>query len=281
MNSSSNTSNKRNSLGRNFFLIILLAMLATLVINVYVFSFGSRYILSKNPENPENPEEIKSPFDAKDGSVSVAIVLGASVYSNGTLSPMLEERAKTGLDLYRRGLVKKILVSGDNQRLSYNEVIPIRAYLLAKGVPPEDIFTDFAGFSTYDTMYRARNIFGAENVIVVTQSFHLPRSIFTARKLGLNAYGVPANQKGYDIKNNTREIGATVKTFINVVTKAKPRFLGAQIPINGDGQVSLPESLQPQAQMTPEQGPVQGQGQVMVPPGEVPREVPGEVPKEN
>jgi SanA protein len=173
--------------------------------------------------------------------VSLALILGASVYGNGRLSPVLEERVKTAIGLYKTGVVKKILVSGDNSTPSYNEVIPIRDYLLENGifdVPAEDIFVDFAGFNTYDSMYRAQEIFHAKNVLIVTQSFHLPRAIYVARSVGLNAYGVPA-RGGLSTQNTTREIFATVKTFFEVITNARPYFLGRAIPIEGDGRESL------------------------------------------
>jgi SanA protein len=152
---------------------------------------------------------------------------------------MLEERAKTAFDLYKSGLVKKLLVSGDNRTATYNEVMPIRKYLLESGVPADDIFTDFAGLNTYDSMYRARKIFGATDVLVVSQSFHLPRAIYAARNVGLNAYGVPADIEGSYFRNNTREIFATAKTFFKVVTQAESLFLGREISIEGDGRDSL------------------------------------------
>ncbi len=216
-------------IGKFFVSLILFVLLNVLVINVYVSAYGQKYIL-KDPT--------VSPFTAS-SSMPVAIVLGASVYSDGTLSPMLEERAKTALMLYHNGMAKKLLVSGDNRTPSYNEVMPIRKYLLDNKVPPEDIFTDFAGLNTYDSMYRAKNIFGADNLLIVTQSFHLPRAIFAARQLGLNAYGIPADLGGIYLKNDAREVFATTKTFFKVATHAQSLFLGRQISIEGDGRDSL------------------------------------------
>lgn len=210
--------------------------LFVLIINLCVFSFSRPYILKAT-----NSSTFVSPFPATSDEVSLALILGASVYGNGRLSPVLEERVKTALGLYKTGVVKKILVSGDNSTPSYNEVIPIRDYLLENAifdVPAEDIFVDFAGFNTYDSMYRAQKIFHAKNVLIVTQSFHLPRSIYVARSVGLNAYGVPA-RGGLSTQNTTREIFATVKTFFEVVTHARPYFLGRAIPIEGDGRESL------------------------------------------
>lgn len=246
--------------------IVLALILIILIINVYIFSFSRPYVLNGEISADSLAEKFAEKFSQAKSTAEinaievtptepfpVAIVLGASVYSDGTLSPVLEARAKTGLDLYQRGLVRKLLVSGDNRRLSYNEVIPIRNYLLAAGVPPEDVFTDFAGFTTYDSLYRARDIFSVQDALIVTQSFHLPRAIFVARKLGLNAYGVPADGGadgggkgegggvigGADPSNSLREIGASAKTFFEVISGAKPYFLGRQIPITGDGRGSL------------------------------------------
>lgn len=210
-------------------LAVLFVFLGVLVINVYVSAYGKKYIITDRTDNPFGTSS----------STPIALVLGASVYSDGTLSPMLEERAKTAFDLYKGGLVKKLLVSGDNRTATYNEVMPIRKYLLESGVPADDIFTDFAGLNTYDSMYRARKIFGATDVLVVSQSFHLPRAIYAARNVGLNAYGVPADIEGSYFRNNTREIFATAKTFFKVVTQAESLFLGREISIEGDGRDSL------------------------------------------
>lgn len=217
------------SIGKFLVFAVLFALLTVLVINVYVSAYSQKYIIK---------DLTQTPFKSS-SSTPVALVLGASVYSDGTLSPMLEERAKTAFDLYKKGMVQKVLVSGDNRAPTYNEVMPIRKYLLDSGVPTEDIFTDFAGLNTYDSMYRAHKIFGVEDVLVVSQSFHLPRAIYAARNIGLNAYGISADIEGSYFRNNTREIFATAKTFLKVVTGAQSLFLGREIPIEGDGRDSL------------------------------------------
>lgn len=248
--SSISTQTPRFSLPRIFFWLFLVFFLVVLIVNVHVFSFSKQFILSDvkdltDSPFPTSPNGLGYETNGPDGNtfnnrpIPVAIVLGASVYSDGSLSPVLEERAQKALELYRIGVVSKILVSGDNMAVTYNEVMPIRKYLLDNGVAEEDVFADFAGFNTYDSMYRAREIFGAEDILVVTQSFHLPRAVYTARHLGLNAYGVPADGQGYHFGNNIREIGATVKTFYEIETGAKPAFLGPKIPIDGDGRESL------------------------------------------
>lgn len=225
---------RRFSLLRMAFIVFLALLLVALIVNTHVTSFGKKFMLVGDAR-----EKFELDGSGVPKEVPVAIVLGASVYSDGTLSPLLEERALTAFELHKEGRVKKILVSGDNHVSNYNEVIPIREYLVEKGVPTEDVFTDFAGFDTYDTMYRAVRIFGVKNALIVTQSFHLPRALFAARNVGLEAYGVSADKSDSYIRNNLREFFATAKTYFEVVTDAPSLFLGRQIPISGDGRESL------------------------------------------
>mgnify|MGYP001572373834 FL=1 len=166
----------------------------------------------------------------------VAVILGASILSDGSLSPILVDRVEAAIKLYESEKVKKILVTGDNSSLAYNEVNPVRIYLLRNNIPDKDIFLDHAGFDTYSSMYRARDIFLAESMTVVTQSFHLPRSVFIARTLGLNAYGMNADDGQYKFKNYVREMFANVKAVINLILKREPKYLGEEIPISGDGR---------------------------------------------
>lgn len=165
----------------------------------------------------------------------VVIVPGAAVLSNGTLSSVLEDRANTAIALFDAGKAPKILVSGDNSTVSYNEVNPVRNYLLDHGIPGQDIFLDHAGFDTYDTMYRARAIFEVNSALIATQSFHLPRAVFLARELGINAYGVNADNGSYLWENYAREVFADEKAVYELVFHVQPEYLGAQIPIRGDG----------------------------------------------
>jgi SanA protein len=165
----------------------------------------------------------------------VVIVPGAAVLSGGILSPVLEDRANTAIALYNAGKVSKILVSGDNSTVSYNEVNPVRNYLLTHGIPGQDIFLDHAGFDTYDTMYRARAIFGVTSALIASQSFHLPRAVFIARELDINAYGVNADNGNYLPINYIREVFADEKALYELIFHVQPEYLGAQIPITGDG----------------------------------------------
>jgi SanA protein len=127
----------------------------------------------------------------------VAIVFGAGLWWDGSPSPVLRDRVATAAQLYFAGKVKKLLMSGDNRFVDYNEPGAMREYALGLGVPEEDIVLDFAGRRTYDTCYRAREIFGLEQAILVTQAFHLPRALYTCNHLGIEGVGVPADLRDY------------------------------------------------------------------------------------
>jgi SanA protein len=169
-------------------------------------------------------------------ATDVALVLGASVTSGGDLSPVLKERADEAIALYNAHKVKKVLVTGDNATLSHDEVDPVGKYMVAQGVPKRDIFLDHAGFDTYSSMYRARDVFGVTNVTIVSQPFHLPRAVFIARALGLTAYASPADKNGLNVYNYVREVPATAKAEYDLLFSRVPKYLGQQYPITGDGE---------------------------------------------
>ena len=127
----------------------------------------------------------------------VALIFGAGVYPGGHLSPVLADRVLTGVDLYKAGKVDKLLMTGDNSMLTYNEPWHMADYAIAHGVPEADIAFDYAGRRTYDSCWRARHIFGLDRVILVTQAFHLPRALYLCNSLGLDAIGVPADRQIY------------------------------------------------------------------------------------
>ncbi|MGI5845344.1 MAG: SanA/YdcF family protein [Candidatus Xenobium sp.] len=168
----------------------------------------------------------------------VALVPGAYVYPNGTPSAVVQDRLDTALDLYRSGRVARILVSGDHGEKSYDEVNGMRKYLERNKVPTEHIFMDHAGFDTYDSMYRAREVFAVRSAVVVTQGFHLHRALYIARSLGLKVQGLAADRRDYMDASyyDLREILARVKAFGEVTLARKPVFLGPVIPITGDGR---------------------------------------------
>lgn len=168
-------------------------------------------------------------------SAEVALIPGAAILANGQPSPIFLDRVNMAINLYEAGKVSKILVSGDNSTVTHNEVNPVRDYLLSKGIPSEDIFLDHAGFDTYSSMYRARDIFGVTSMLITSQSFHLPRAVFIARELGIQAYGVRSDAGPVSYWNYVREVFADEKAVYDLVFHTKPKYLGDKIPITGDG----------------------------------------------
>lgn len=152
---------------------------------------------------------------------------------------MLKDRVTTGYELYKNSKAPKIIVSGDHGRQDYDEVNTMKDYIKSKGVTGEDIFMDHAGFSTYESLYRARDIFQVKQVIIVTQRYHLLRAVFIARELGLEAYGVAADNHDYGqvmAAYGVREMAARNKDFwLAKYIKPQPTFLGEAIPVFGDG----------------------------------------------
>lgn len=172
--------------------------------------------------------------------VDCVIVLGCFVHENGAPSHMLEDRLKRGVALYDLGAAPKLLMSGDHGTEGYDEVDAMKRYAVDRGIPSEDVFMDHAGFSTYETMYRAKEVFAAEKVLIVTQKYHLYRALYIAEKLGLEAYGVDADYRQYSgqIQRDIREILARVKDFFMVVFQPEPTYLGEVIPISGSGELT-------------------------------------------
>ncbi len=206
---------------------VLLIGLCVLGVNVFVKSSVSDKILTVEK--------------AKDMNADCIIVLGAGLRPDGKPTWMLEDRIKVGDELYKNHAAPKIIMSGDHGKESYDEVNAMKKYAKSEGVPSKDIFMDHAGFETYDTMYRARDVFGAKKVIIVTQKYHLYRAMYAAKKLGLDAYGVSATKRKYDNKQWIRDIRewlARVKIFGKCITKPKPKYLGKKIDLKGSGDVT-------------------------------------------
>ena len=210
----------------NTAVVLILAAAAVLAgTNIWVCSEGGGLIV---------PEA-----DAK--TADAIIVLGALVWDDGQPSDMLKDRLDVAYELYEAGKAPRILVSGDHGREEYDEVNGMRRYLEGKGVPTEAIFMDHAGFDTYATMYRARDVFVVKRAIVVTQKYHLYRALFLAKNMGLDAQGVDC--KRYDSKYqwyyDLREAAARAKDFfLAKVFKPKPQYLGDELPISGSGLVT-------------------------------------------
>lgn len=205
----------------------LLGAAAVFGINAHVKKTGGKRLLTV-----EKAAELED--------VDCILVLGCLVRSNGTPSDMLADRLEQGIGLYELGAAPKLLMSGDHGRKDYNEVETMKQYAVSAGISSSDVFMDHAGFSTYDSIYRAKEIFAADKVIIVSQEYHLYRALYLAEKLGLEAYGVAA--EGDDYSGQTyrelREILARVKDFMTAIIKPEPTYLGDVIPVNGDGDLT-------------------------------------------
>lgn len=213
---------------------VLMALLVVVVAVVLVFVGTNAAAILSSRDDIVDAQEAAS-FDA-----DAIIVLGASVLPDGTPSGILRDRLDDGIALYFAGAAPKLIMSGDNGTESYNECWAMKRYAIAQGVPSEDIFCDHAGFSTYETMYRARNVFGAERVVIATQTYHLYRAIYDAQGVGMEAIGVPsdygdyANQLWYDV----REIFARTKDFFQVLFRVESTYVGDPISLDQSGDVT-------------------------------------------
>lgn len=213
---------------------LLAAVLAIAFAVVLVFA-GTNAAAILTTQDDIVDQQAAASFDA-----DAIIVLGASVYPDGTPSGILQDRLDDGIALYFAGAAPKIIMSGDNGTESYNECWAMKRYAVSQGVPSEDVFCDHAGFSTYETMYRARHVFGAERIVVATQTYHLYRALYDAQGVGMEAIGVPsdygeyANQSWYDI----REVFARTKDFFQVLFSVPSTFVGDPISLDQSGDVT-------------------------------------------
>ena len=186
-------------------------------------------------------DRIIAPETAADlTDVDCILILGCQVKSDGVPSHMLEDRLRRGVELYQANAAPKLLMSGDHGQVNYNEVGTMKQYAVSAGVPSSDVFMDHAGFSTYESIYRAKEIFGVQKMIIVTQEYHLYRALYIAEKLGVEAYGVASDYHSYagQTLRDVREIVARCKDFAAVILKIEPKFLGEAIPVSGDGNVT-------------------------------------------
>lgn len=167
------------------------------------------------------------------GPFDCILVLGAGLNPDGTPSPMLKDRLELGIYLFEQGYSSKLLLSGDNGEEYYDEVTAMRNYVLEQGIPEANVVCDYAGFSTYDSMYRAKGIFCAERVLVVTQGYHLWRALFIGKAIELDVYGAAADQMTYSGQDarELREIVARDKDFIKSFIKPEAKIMGDQLPI--------------------------------------------------
>lgn len=176
-------------------------------------------------------------------SYPVAIVLGARVVGAKVINGVYSDRLQTAVDLYKKGKITKILVSGDHGQINYDEVNAGKDYLIKAGILSSDIFLDHAGFDTYDSIYRAKNIFNINRALIITQDFHLPRALYFSHELGMDALGCRADLQEYDnlSKMKQREILARVKAWFSVTAAVSPKYQGAKIDISGSGEQTWDE----------------------------------------
>ncbi|MFN6559695.1 MAG: vancomycin high temperature exclusion protein [Nostoc sp. ChiSLP01] len=201
-----------------FRLLLLTATISPLALNYYVNAIT-------NDRRYTQPQQIPTG--------RVAIVFGAGIYPDGTLSPMLSDRVSAAVELYKLGRVQKLLMTGDNSRNDYNEVLAMQNYAVKRGVPAQDITLDYAGFSTYESCYRAKDIFGIKQAVLITQKFHLPRAVYTCDRLGVKAIGLGTpDWESYSFQtvmySTLREELSTLKALWEVnITRPQPTFLGS------------------------------------------------------
>lgn len=217
----------KKKLGKIVLILVLLGVVTfsvVLIINASVKSKTKQYILTK--------ETVEDDYDC-------ILILGCGVRGNSP-SLMLADRLSKGLELYQNGASQKLLMSGDHGKDDYDEVNVMKDFAMESGVPSEDIFMDHAGFSTYESMYRAKEVFEANKILIVTQEYHLYRAVYDARALGLDAYGVAADTVDYvgQTYRDFREILSRNKDFFYALLKPEPTYLGETIPVSGDGNAT-------------------------------------------
>lgn len=219
---------------RKYKAVIFVVLGIVLLIGIAAVSL-SVYMVKATEKNIFTADTFKN-----DEKADCILILGAGV-KDGKPKPMLRDRLLTGIELYKSGAAEKIIMSGDHGRADYDEVNVMRAFALEQGVRAEDIFLDHAGFSTYDSVYRAKNIFGAENIIIVSQKYHLYRALYISEKLDVKAAGVAAdlNPYGGQLKRDIREIIARDKDFFKCIIKPEAEIMGDKIPLDGDGSITL------------------------------------------
>ena len=183
---------------------------------------------------------ISSEEAAKLEDVDCILVLGCFVKDDGRPSDMLHDRLTRGVELYDLGAAPKLLMSGDHGREEYDEVAAMKQFAIDAGIPSEDVFMDHAGFSTYESIYRAKEIFQADKILIVTQEYHLYRALYIANQLGVEAYGVSSDYHTYvgQFMRDFREMLARVKDCATCIFKPEPTYLGDAIPILGDGNIT-------------------------------------------
>ena len=224
---------------RGFFLRLAIFLGVLLLMGITMVLSLSGAIVNRTSERVSSHTEIDA-LASEDGTYDCILVLGCGVKEDGTPSDRLRDRVKVGVDLYHAGAAPKLLMSGDHGREGYDEVSAMLKLAVELGVPEEDVFLDHAGFSTYESIYRAQYIFSCKSMIVVTQEYHLYRALYLAESFGIEARGVSADLVPYAkmMYHNTRETLARCKDFFFALTKPDPTYLGDAIDLTGEGRVT-------------------------------------------
>lgn len=210
-----------------YFSFTILAIIITIIItNIIIVTTTTNNILDKN-----NINDLEN--------VDCILILGAGIRGNNP-SPMLEDRLLEGISLYQNKVSPKILASGDHMGKYYDEVNVMKDFLVGHKIPSQDVFMDHAGISTYDSIYRAKHIFKAKKIVIVTQKYHLHRALYIAENLGLESYGIASNPRQYrnQFIREIREYIARTKDFFKTLLKIKSTYLGEEISIKGNGDIT-------------------------------------------
>ncbi len=220
---------------RRILLICLISVLSLGILCAGVVFGIDAYVVHSTSDQVLSPEEAALLDD-----VDCILVLGCGVKDDGTPSAMLEDRLRRSVELFHAGAAPKLLMSGDHGRVTYNEVWTMKQYAMNNGIASADIFMDHAGFSTYESIYRARDIFQAKKIIIVSQEYHLYRALYIANALGVEAYGVSANYRDYSgqFARDVREVLARNKDWLTAIFQPEPTYRGDAIPIWGDGDLT-------------------------------------------
>ena len=205
-------------------LLGLIAVVCVFVLNEIVVSKAKKYIVTE--------DTVGKDYDC-------ILILGCGVRGDSP-SLMLSDRLDKGIELYKKGVSKKLLMSGDHGKENYDEVNVMKQVAVDNGVASEDVFMDHAGFSTYESVYRAKEVFEAKRILIITQEYHLYRAVYDARALGLEADGLAAESISYagQTYRDVREILSRNKDFFYALFKPKPTYLGEIIPVSGDGNTT-------------------------------------------
>lgn len=218
-------------------LLIVLKVLIGIAIGIVIFiAYTNVYMVNSQKDRIYDLSETDNIAPGYD----CVIVFGAGVKPNGEPSDMLADRMKTGIEIMNRGITDRMIVSGDHGRKEYDEVRTMKNYAAEHGIEADKIFKDHAGFSTYDTLYRARDVFKVKRAVLVTQKYHLTRALYLAQSMGIEAVGVSADLRDYRGQSyrQAREYIARAKDMLSAAFKPKPKYLGEEIPVFGNGSIT-------------------------------------------